>query len=360
MDDLAEGSVYAELQVGSWPPPVTQTLLRKNDGRVALTVKGKPSGRLRVALERAAFEPIVVHSAHLLLRTPTILKLQVAWRGNEAVVVAAGQVIGSTAEFHPDRVVGPTELERGASPMDPVYHVDPVDHVDNPHMRERRRRQAVLLVSGSVSAGALAEQCLAELVPAARVLADLAAFVRQGRLHHLPGMASAIGLLVRGDDHQPALLQFSAGLLDAPLILHIPPAMPSGDDPASLLAAAFDASAVRGAGHELAIDLDAWLRQETPWLGGSLPVGWLLRQVELALAPRRTTRDGGVLHEDLVRSPVVSEALCRLAECLCELADGLVAGRIDASDESLSVGRAQAVPGAGAQGRQGQRLRETV
>ena len=89
MDDLAQGRVAAELQIGAWPPPVTQTLLRKSDGRLMLTVKGKPSGRLRVALERDGFEPIVVRTVHLLLRAPTILKIQIVWRGNDAVSSSA-------------------------------------------------------------------------------------------------------------------------------------------------------------------------------------------------------------------------------------------------------------------------------
>ncbi len=82
MEDLAEGRVLAELQVGSWPPTVTQTLLHKTDGRLALTVRGKPSGRLWVALDRAGFAPIVVRTAHLRLRTPNGAEASdhMAWR----------------------------------------------------------------------------------------------------------------------------------------------------------------------------------------------------------------------------------------------------------------------------------------
>src|SRR5690349_21309360 len=72
VNDLGAGRVAAELHIGAWPPPVTQTLLRQGNGRLSLTVRGKPSGRLRVALERAGFAPIVVRTVHLRLRTPTI------------------------------------------------------------------------------------------------------------------------------------------------------------------------------------------------------------------------------------------------------------------------------------------------
>ena len=336
MDDLAQGRVAAELQIGAWPPPVTQTLLRKSDGRLMLTVKGKPSGRLRVALERDGFEPIVVRTVHLLLRAPTLLKIQIVWRGDDAVVAAAGQVIGSTEQFDPEGVVSPAEIEQSAPP---------VDHVDNARMRELRRSQAASFVAASAAGGALAERCLADLAPAALALEDLAALVRQGRRHHLAGLLAAVRLLVQGDDHQPALLQFCAGLLDAPLNLHVPLAAPAGEDPAALLAAAFDAAPTRDDSHGLAIDLDAWLRQEARWPGGSLPVGWLLRQTELAVAPGRTLRGGAVLHEALARSPQVGEALCRLAEGLGALARQVAAsGGTPAQEEAArgATGAAQA------------------
>jgi hypothetical protein len=332
MDDLAEGSVFAELQIGSWPPPVTQTLLRKSDGRLALSVRGKPSGRLRVALERAGFEPLVVRTVHLRLRTPTILKVQVVWRGDDAIVAAAGQVIGSTAEFDPAGVVTPAEVAQSAPP---------VDHVDNARMRELRRKQVVSLLPANEPASASAERWLADLRKTAFILEDLGALVRQGRRHHLPGMMAAIRLLVLGDAEEPALLQLCAGMLDAPLIVHVPVTAPHGDDPAALLAAALDVSTGRDAAHGLAIDLDAWLRQEVPWLEARLPVGWLLRQAELALIPRRTKQAITVLQDDLVRSPSVTRALCGLGQCLCGLAHGLVIGRTDPSSVPDSIDRAE-------------------
>lgn len=325
MDDLAEGRVNAELQIGSWPPPVTQTLLHKSDGRLTLTVRGKPSGRLRVALERAGFAPLVVRTVHLRLRTPTILKIQIAWRGAEAVVAAAGRLIGRSADFTPDGVVSPADVKQSAPP---------VDHVDNPRMHELRRKQAAAFVSESMSAGALAERCLDDLVPESLVIEDLAAMVRQGRRHHLRGLIEALRRLVQGDDQGPAVLQFCAGLLDAPLVLYVPLTPPVGGDPAALLAAAFDVSAVRDAGHELAIDLDAWLRQESRWDGASLPIGWLLRQAALAVGPKGGMQGGAVLPEELVRSPVVCDALCRLAGCLCLLARGLAPKKGNAEDET--------------------------
>lgn len=315
MSNLTEGRLAAELQIGVWPPPVTQTLLQKSDGQLALTVRGKPSGRLRVALERHGFAPIVVRTVHLRMRAPTMLKMQIAWQGNDAVVVAAGQTIGSTAEFDPVGVVSPADVEQSAPPL---------DHVDNARTRELRRKQAAALVSGSMSAGALAEQYLAELMPAVLVVEDLASLVRQGRYHHLAGLITAVRRLIQGDGQRPALLQFCAGLLDCPLILNVPINAQSGDDPAMLLTMAFAASPVRDAGHELAIDLDAWLRQEVPWLETTLPVGWLLHQVELAVVRGKRPGGSAVIGEEVVRSSSVSEALCRLAECVCILARQLV------------------------------------
>jgi hypothetical protein len=328
MDDLAEGSVFAELQIGSWPPPATQTLLRKTDARLALTVRGKPSGRLRVALEREGFEPIVVRTLHLRLRTPTVLKVQVAWRADQAIVVAAGQVIGSTAEFYPEGVVTPAEVAQSAPP---------VDHVDNARMRELRRKQTASFLSGSASTDVLAERWLTGLRETASTLEDLSGLVQQGRRHHLAGMMAALRRLVLGEARQPALLQFCAGIVDAPLILYVPAAAPHGDDAASLLASAFDATTARDADHGLAIDLDAWLRQEVPWLEAHLPVGWLLRQAELALTPGRVGQGISVLHEDLIRSPSVTRALCALAESLCGLADGLVLQQRETSAVPTSI-----------------------
>jgi hypothetical protein len=325
MEDLTEGRVAAELQIGSWPPAVTQTLLHKSDGRCALTIRGKPSGRLRISVERVGFAPTVVRTAHLRLRTPTILKVQVAWRGSDAVVAAAGQVIGKSAEFAPDAVVSPAEVAQSAPP---------VEHVDNARMRELRRQQAAAFVTGSMSAGVLAERCLANLVPAALVMEDLAGLVRQGRNHHLPGLIAAIRRLVQGEDHEPAALQFCAGLLDAPLVLYVSHTVRAGGDPESLLAAAFDASAARDAGHELAIDLDAWLRQEARWANVSLPIGWLLRQAEMAIGPQRSMQGGAVLPEEVVCSPVVREALCGLAHCLCLLARGVIPEQRDDGDKA--------------------------
>ena len=325
MDDLAAGNLFAELQIASWPPGVTQTLLRKNDGRLALTVRGKPSGRLRVALERAGHAPIVMRTVHLRLRAPTVLKVNVIWRGDVAAVVAAGQVIGSSQVFQPEGIVTPADVEQTAAPT---------DHVDNERMRDLRRRQVAAFISGSISAGALAEHWLADLGEDIQALGDLAGLVLQGRHHHLPGLLRAIRLLVLGDEREPALLQFCAGLVDAPLILYAPPNPAKADTAPDLLAAAFDVVAMRDPQHELAIDLDAWLRQEVPWIDGSLPIGWLLRQVDEALLPNRMRQRTSAISEDVLRSPVVVGALGRLALCLCRLAEATMSADLRAAVEA--------------------------
>lgn len=322
MDDLTAGSLFAELQIASWPPPVTQTLLRKSDGRLALTVRGKPSGRLRVALERPGFEPIVMRTVHLRLRAPTVLKVNVIWRGDVAAVVAAGQVIGSSQTFVPEGVVTPAEVEQTAAST---------DHIDNARMRDLRRRQVAAFVSGSISAGGLAERWLADLGEDMQVLGDLATLVLQGRHHHLPGLLRAIRLMVQGDERDPPLLQFCAGLVDAPLILYAPPSPAKAEGAPQLLAAAFDVAAARDPQHELAIDLDAWLKQEVPWTDGMLPVGWLLRQIGEALLPDRMRQKTSVMAEDVLRSPAVAEAVGHLALCLCRLAEATMSADLKAA-----------------------------
>lgn len=332
MDDLAAGNVFAELQIASWPPAVTQTLLRKSDGRLVLTVRGKPSGRLRVALERAGYAPIVVRTVHLRLRAPTVLKVNVIWRGAVAAVVAAGQVIGSSQAFEPDGVVTPAEVEQTAAPT---------EHVDNARMRDLRRRQVASFVSGSISAGALAERWLADLGENVHVVGDLATLVLQGRHHHLPGLLHAVRLLVLGDEREPALLQFCAGMVDAPLTLYAPASPPKVEGPSELLAAALDVAQERDAQHDLAIDLDAWLRHDVPWTDGSLPLGWLLRQVDEALLPERVRQKTAFIAEDTLSSPIVIDALGELALCLCQLAEATMSTDLKAAVELPPVRAAQ-------------------
>jgi hypothetical protein len=165
VDSLADGSLFAELQISTWPPAVTQTLLRKSDGQRTLVVRGKPSGRLRVMLEREGYQPIVVRTVHLRLRAPTILKVNVTWRGTDMVVAASGQVIGSSREFDPQGVLAPAEVEQTAAP---------IDHVDNARARDLRGRQIAALFSDRGGATeALAARWLGDLGQAANVLADL-------------------------------------------------------------------------------------------------------------------------------------------------------------------------------------------
>lgn len=331
VDDLADGSLFAELQITSWPPAVTQTLLRKSDGQRALTVRGKPSGRLRVALERPGYPPIVVRTVHLRLRAPTVLKVNVAWRGTEMVVAAAGQVIGSSHEFDPQGVVTPAEVEQTAAP---------IDHVDNARARGLRGRQVAALFSDRGGAAqALAARWLADLGQAANVLADLATLVRQGRRHHLPGLVRGIRQMVMGDDRDPALLQFCAALIDAPLVLYVPAAPAKPEQPSQLLAAAFDVASARDPGHELAIDLDVWLRHDVPWLNGaSLPLGWLLKQTDEALLPARLKHDAPALGADMIQAAV--EALCEVAGCLCLLAAQIHRAGLTAPDEPQAAAAA--------------------
>jgi hypothetical protein len=106
-DDLTEGNLFVEVQVPTWPPGVRQTLMRHRDGRRALTIRAKPSGRLRVELARSGHSSMVVRTVHLRLRAPGLLRLNVVWRGDDDVVAAGGQIIGTSSEFSPAGMVAP-------------------------------------------------------------------------------------------------------------------------------------------------------------------------------------------------------------------------------------------------------------
>jgi len=108
-----------------------------------------------------------------------------------------------------------------------------------------------------------------------------------------------------------------------------------------LLAAALDVAAVRDPQHELAIDLDAWLRQEVPWTDGSLPLGWLLRQVGDALLPDRMRQKTPVVTEGTLRSQAVIDALGELALCLCRLAEATMGADLKAAVEAPPAQAAQ-------------------
>lgn len=332
VDSLADGSLFAELQISTWPPTVTQTLLRKSDGPRTLTVRGKPSGRLRVALEREGYQPIVVHTVHLRLRAPTILKVNVAWHDTEVVVAAGGQVIGSSHEFDPQGVVTPAEVQETAAP---------IDHVGNAHARDLRARQVAALCSDRGGAAeALAARWLGDLGQTANVLADLATLVLQGRQHHLPGLVRGIRQMVMGDDRDPALLQFCAALIDAPLVLYVPGAPAKPEKASQLLSAAFDVAPARDPGHELAMDLDVWLRHDVPWLNGaSLPLGWLLKQTEDALSPARLAPAASVIGTDMIKAAVAP--LCEVARCLCLLAAQIHRAGLTVPDEPQTAAAAQ-------------------
>jgi hypothetical protein len=279
-DDLAEGKLFVELQVASWPPPVTQTLLRKQDGRHGLTIRAKPSGRLRVELLREGYQPLLVRTVHLRLRAPGLLRLNVAWRGNEAVVAAGGQVIGTSSDFAPEGFVSPQLVQETEAPL---------DHVDNERARVRRRRNAELLLQRLGPDETQIEEWFAGVALSGQVLTDLVELVREGRRHHLPGLAAELGHLVaRGEP----LLQWCAALVDVPLIVYAPTVPPPRSGMAeALIASAFDVAPARGGRHELAVDLDVWLRHEHPWLDGrAISIEALLVSVAEALASPRADR----------------------------------------------------------------------
>ncbi len=314
-DGLWEGSLFVELQVPSWPPAVTQTLLRNRDARLSLTIRAKPSGRLRVELVRAGYGPLVVRTVHLRLHAPGLLRLNVAWRGDAAVVAAGGQIIGSSSEAIPEGVASPETLEETASPL---------DHVDNERARAERRRRAVVFLQGREVEGLQLRRWIAALDDTARSLNDLNKLVQQRHYHHLSGMVDALVRLVCGDG---ALLQWCAGMLDAPLTVYVPSVPLQAGPPAALLAAAFDVAAARGPQHALAVDIDVWLRHEHSGLTARpVPVEALLLAISTTLAPRPDhvdSEDDRLILASL-RQPQVIATLCAFATAVCGIAASVV------------------------------------
>lgn len=322
-NDLDEGSVFTEFQVSSWPPPVTQTILRKSDGRQGLTIRAKPSGRLRVELVRQGYEPVVIRSKHLDVRTPTLLRLNVVWRGKEAAVAANGQVIGTSSDVFPEGVVTPAHIQQTEALT---------DHVDNQRARASRVQRAGLMRARLVgSEGAQVDSWFASLSTASQVVADLAEMVRQGRHHHLAGLTAELAWLIVGGERNAPLLQLCAGLVDAPLLVYAPMAPPArASEPVIRVMSAFDVMPGRDERHQLGVDLDVWLQHDVPLPGGQpIPVAGLLAIIvdALRLAGPDHPRVGGF---DLIRNAFgqkggAIDALCAFASTVCGLASAVAA-----------------------------------
>jgi hypothetical protein len=316
-DELAEGNLFVEVQVPSWPPSVTQTLMRHRDGRRALTIRAKPSGRLRVELARFGNAPVVVRTVHLRLRAPGLLRLNVAWCGDDVVVAAGGQIIGSSSEFSPDGMVAPEMVEETEAPL---------DHVGNERARLARRRRAEVLLQEIEGEASATESWLAALGEGVQVVNDLVELVRQGRRHHLIGLTDAITHLVTGDT---PLVQRCAALFDAPLPLYVPISLAPQASVADLIVSAFDVAPARDHHHQLALDLDVWLRHEHPWVGGQhAPVEALLLAIGAALMPTHPNHVDSEI-DRAVRSSLAEAqpiaALCNLASVVSALATSIVA-----------------------------------
>ncbi len=319
-NDLDDGSVFTEFQVSSWPPPVTQTVLRKSDGRLDLTIRAKPSGRLRVELTRQGYQPLVIRSKHLYVRTPTLLRLNVVWRGTEAAVAANGQIIGTSSDVFPEGVVTPADIERTEALA---------DHVDNQRARASRLQRVELMCARLGPGKARVESWFTSLATAGRVIADLAEMVRQGRRHHLAGLVAELARLVAGGQRNEPLLQWCAGLVDAPLVVYAPMAPPARtSEPVTWVTSAFDVTLGRDEGHQLGVDLDVWLQHDVPLPGGQpIPVAGLMAIIVEALCLERPDRVPGAAF-DFIRTAFSQndgaiDALCAFASAVCRLASAV-------------------------------------
>ncbi|MFO1158604.1 MAG: hypothetical protein U1E60_07180 [Reyranellaceae bacterium] len=329
-NDLDEGSVFTEFQVSSWPPPVTQTLLRKRDGRQGLTIRAKPSGRLRVELVRQGYQPVVVRSKHLDIRTPALLRLNVVWRGMEAAIVANGQTIGTSGDVFPEGFVTPAEIQQTAALT---------DHVDNQRARASRLQRAELLRARPGEEMQI-EASFAALAMTSRVVRDLAEMVREGRHHHLAGLTAELVRLIVGGQRDEPLLQRCAGLVDAPLPIYAPMAPPARDsDPATLLKSTFDVTAGRDDRHPLCVDLDVWLQHNVPCAGGQpvpitgLMVGLLGALHQPRLDPRPMSGFDRICNA-LGRDGSAIDALCVFALNMCQLARAVDEARREEGKEN--------------------------
>jgi hypothetical protein len=315
-DDLAEGNLFVEVQVPSWPPSISQTVMRHRDARRALTIRAKPSGRLRIELARSGYTSVVVRTVHLRLRAPGLLRLNVMWRGDDVVVAAGGQIIGTSREFSPEGMMAPEMIEETEAPL---------DHVGNEHARLARRRRAEILLQEIDNEASATARWFATLAGEVQVVTDLIELVRQGRHHHLAGLSDAIARLVTGD---APLLQCCAALVDAPLLIHMPISLAPRTSLAALIVSAFDVTSGRDQHHQLAVDLDVWLRHEHPWVGGQrVPVEALLLAVDAALTPARPDHVDSDI-DRAVRATCAQgqsvEALYNLATTMCTLAVSII------------------------------------
>lgn len=319
-NDLDEGSVFTEFQVSSWPPPVTQTVLRKSDGRLRLTIRAKPSGRLRVEVVRQGYQPLVIRSKHLDVRTPTLLRFNVVWRGTEAAVAANGQVIGTSSDVFPEGVVTPADIQQTEALT---------DHVDNQRARASRLQRTELMRARLGPDGAQVDSWLTSLATASQVVGDLAEMVREGRHHHLAGLAAGLARLIVGGQGDQPLLQWCAGLVDVPLLVYASVAPPArASEPVTRVMSAFDVTLDRDERHQLGVDLDVWLQHDVPLPGGQpIPVASLLAVIVEALrleGPDRP-RGGG---SDFIRGAFSQNgdainALCAFALTVCRLASAV-------------------------------------
>jgi hypothetical protein len=321
-NDLDEGSVFTEFQVSSWPPPVTQTVLRKSDRRQGITIRAKPSGRLRVELVRQGYQPVVIRSKHLDVRTPTLLRLNVVWHGKEAAVAANGQVIGTSSDVFPEGVVTPADIQLTEAPT---------DHVDNHRARASRLRRAELMRARLGPEGAQIDGWFASLAAASQVVDDLAELVREGRHHHLAGLTAELARLIVGSQRNEPLLQWCAGMVDAPLLVFapmVPPARTS--EPVTRLMSAFDVKLGRDERHQLGVDLDMWLQHDVPLPGGQpIPVAGLLAIIVEVLRPARPDRSRGsgfeFIRDAFSQNGDAVRTLCAFAANVCRLANAVVA-----------------------------------
>lgn len=231
-----------------------------------------------------------MRTVHLRLHTSGLLRLNVAWRGDAAVVAAGGQIIGSSGEAIPEGVASPETLKETVVPVE----------------------------------GFPLQRWIAALDDATRSLNDLNKLIQQQHRHHLSGMVDTLVRLVCGDG---ALLQWCARMLDAPLTVYAPSMPPQAGPPAALFAAAFDVATARETEHASAVDIDVWLRHEHSGLAARpVPVEALLLAINATLPPRPDhvdSEDDRLIRASL-RQPQVIAPLCAFATAICGMAASVV------------------------------------
>jgi hypothetical protein len=264
-EDTSEQGTYLTIVTMPWPwPPAKSTVLARallQDGSVRLIAQ--PSGAIELELSDKSISrfttcPIIVPFEHAAANIGASWKLPlvniivgtsiVFSTENPAIVPAhfaiPGTIPNDTEDFSAEssRAVAKRKSTLGGT-----------------HPKPQRRRRTN-------------EEILAALRDELRQITDLLAHVERGEIHHLPGLASRLRLLIAEGDPMP-LLQVCAAIVDRSLTVYVPPITKLaqrkiGNEELLSLATAINNTPIGVARN--AADLDVWLESPATIIKGRL------------------------------------------------------------------------------------------